>query len=832
MYKHKGGIVLKTTFRRLIALALTLCICAGLMIFPAQAASFSDVPSGHWAADYIDRLTDGGIIDGMGDGSYQPDGTLTRAQYIKLISSVVGTGQNADAPETADVAASHWAYAYVAEGFSRAILRESDLTNGNFRPDAPVDRQTAALWMVRALGVSYQSIEPGFTDVADDGSELSQALATSRKLGLIEGYPDGSFRPENTLTRAEAAAIICRMIDKKTEMEAPREATNTVEYREDVTVADSGAANRLVSDSDEYSVFENIDSSISQLQTGDVFVIESSDELPGGYSAKVKSISISGSRATIYKDELELGDVLTSIDIYQTGYADASSFENAELGEGVTLLPAEAELMDTIGSYKAKFEISRELAGGIELTGEIEVGIKATLDAEWRAVWDGLCAIDFDVDVDMSSTVGVTGELKKEIEIPLAEAINIKIGGGKLQSVAKLGLYMVISGKGEITVEVRRSESFGLGVGYEDWDFKTKFNTKSETEVDGSASITVTVGPRVQAKVTFLGDLMKMDASLSGGGMLKLNYKWLNLKEEDNFTEENNLFGEEFEITSNNEVSYHACTYCIDGKINPYCSLKLSFKLGKNKVSHSDSLELTPTKFHISSEDGFGQGDCDNYATISLQGEGEHDGRRVVYVDSVEELYAAIASDTEIRLANMVFDFGGGGLDISNLENLSIIGDTNSEFISLDYDDTVVSVFESKNILIKNVSIGHDPKVLESCSAGVVASTSSEVTLENCDIYGCGMYGLGGYYADYTLRDCVIRDCSYAATYVSDSTLSFENCDFLRNAYLYDGGALLAGFDSSMTLKNCAFEDNLNAFLADETVAVDEYGCTYSGNKF
>ena len=151
----------RQTWHRLFSVLLLLILALGGapgLVLPASALSFSDVAPEHWAYEDISLLTDTGIINGMGDGTYAPEETLTRGQYIKLVTSVMGCSAQNDGFTVTDVWAEHWVYPYMTEAFSRGILLQSDLSAGAFRPDEPVDRQTAALWMIRALGMVYENV--------------------------------------------------------------------------------------------------------------------------------------------------------------------------------------------------------------------------------------------------------------------------------------------------------------------------------------------------------------------------------------------------------------------------------------------------------------------------------------------------------------------------------------------------------------------------------------------------------------------------------------------------------------------------------------------------
>ncbi len=92
-----------------------------------------------------------GIINGMADGTYDPEGTITRGQFMKLLTALFGLSSDNPDISVTDVPSDYWVYPYLAEGFARGIITQDELDGGQFRPEEAVDRATMALWMVRAL---------------------------------------------------------------------------------------------------------------------------------------------------------------------------------------------------------------------------------------------------------------------------------------------------------------------------------------------------------------------------------------------------------------------------------------------------------------------------------------------------------------------------------------------------------------------------------------------------------------------------------------------------------------------------------------------------------
>lgn len=219
--------------KKVVAAAL---ILSSMTAVSASAAEFNDI-KGHWAEDVINELADKDIIHGVSDTEFNPDGTVTRAEFLKMALGTVGI---ADVPyrggECLDVTASDWYGGCVQSALDKGLIPENMIGNyaakitdgkviysGFFDGDKPIKREEMA-YMVYMLyqyscdeEESYNILTP--VDLQfDDVSQISQwALDGVRYAytnGLISGMDDDTFRPQQTATRAQAASIISRLLDK------------------------------------------------------------------------------------------------------------------------------------------------------------------------------------------------------------------------------------------------------------------------------------------------------------------------------------------------------------------------------------------------------------------------------------------------------------------------------------------------------------------------------------------------------------------------------------------------------------------------------------------
>jgi len=144
------------------------------------------------------------FIKGYPDGTVKPDGQLTRAELAQIIFNLYGTGTANEADYT-DVQEGYWAYNVI--GFCQAKGYMVGYPDGSFNPEATVTRAELGTAFVRIKNLEMTAEHP-FSDVGDHwGLEY---IGASFAGGMILGYPDGTFRPDNPVTRAEAVTMICR----------------------------------------------------------------------------------------------------------------------------------------------------------------------------------------------------------------------------------------------------------------------------------------------------------------------------------------------------------------------------------------------------------------------------------------------------------------------------------------------------------------------------------------------------------------------------------------------------------------------------------------------
>lgn len=171
---------------------------------------FDDLTPRHWAYHPVMRLVDSGVITGFPDHTYRPEQPVTRAEFLALTTRALPQLIRRSGWEGPDL--DHWAGEMFAIVASNGVITEDDYGPGfsRFILDDPISRDEAAMILVRAAGIPTQPGEsPPFTDRAR--IRHGAQVAAAARAGLINGFPDGTYRPFENLTRAQAATIVERL---------------------------------------------------------------------------------------------------------------------------------------------------------------------------------------------------------------------------------------------------------------------------------------------------------------------------------------------------------------------------------------------------------------------------------------------------------------------------------------------------------------------------------------------------------------------------------------------------------------------------------------------
>lgn len=173
----------------------------------SSGEAYTDI-SGHWGRECIEKLSAMGIISGYEDGSFRPDDYVTRAEFVKLIVSALNIPETSGS-SFSDVSETDWYYGYISAGAQRGIINGY---GSEFRPNDQIKREDAAVIIYRVMGIEAAAEAADYTDAADIADYAAEAVNALTAAGVLSGS-DGMFLPESGTTRAEAAAMIDRMLE-------------------------------------------------------------------------------------------------------------------------------------------------------------------------------------------------------------------------------------------------------------------------------------------------------------------------------------------------------------------------------------------------------------------------------------------------------------------------------------------------------------------------------------------------------------------------------------------------------------------------------------------
>lgn len=178
--------------------------------------TFEDI-QGHWAQSDIERLTNKLILNGSANGTFDPNRTVTRAEFVAMLVRALGLAEKPQLTSYSDVWPNEVWYAGAIGAASAAGLIEG-YADGSFRPDARITREQVAVMLARAaryageLPTKDASTLESFSDHAQVSDWAKGATADLLAAGMIEGVGKAAFAPQAFATRAQSTVLLNRML--------------------------------------------------------------------------------------------------------------------------------------------------------------------------------------------------------------------------------------------------------------------------------------------------------------------------------------------------------------------------------------------------------------------------------------------------------------------------------------------------------------------------------------------------------------------------------------------------------------------------------------------
>lgn len=206
--------------QRILSALLALCIVFSLVptALAEKADDFTDVSRSDWYYQFVDYVTSKGYFNGVADKTFAPAENMTRAMFVTVLFRFDGAKGDRSQSAFTDVAPGEWYTDAINWAAANRIV--DGVGNGKFAPNDPITRAQMCTMIERYLALYKKAWkvtlpETGSVSVmVDENAIPAYALAAVKQCqrhGLVNGFEDGTFRPNELSTRAQVAAVIYRM---------------------------------------------------------------------------------------------------------------------------------------------------------------------------------------------------------------------------------------------------------------------------------------------------------------------------------------------------------------------------------------------------------------------------------------------------------------------------------------------------------------------------------------------------------------------------------------------------------------------------------------------
>lgn len=165
---------------------------------------------GHWAQKNITSLVNRSIVSGYGDYTFRPNRSITRSEAIALIAKAFSL-KDTTSVNFEDLSSKHWAYSYIRQGVEAGII--AGYEDGTFRPDQAITRAEMTVMIAKALNLKGTQGSTPFIDI-NPNNWATPFIHEMKAKGYIAGYANGTFQPNGKATRAEYVTVLTVALDR------------------------------------------------------------------------------------------------------------------------------------------------------------------------------------------------------------------------------------------------------------------------------------------------------------------------------------------------------------------------------------------------------------------------------------------------------------------------------------------------------------------------------------------------------------------------------------------------------------------------------------------
>ncbi len=496
---------MRAKIKVLIAIGL-----AAVMILMFAGKSFAEPPDiqNHWAEKQISDWVERGYISGYPDGSFRPENSITRAEFITMVNS--SFGKNATSQVSfPDVSGGDWFAAEVAKALAAGYISGYD--DGAFRPNESIKRMEAAVIITKLLNLDI-SADTGvlnqFADYADFPQWSKDYIGAVVSSGYMSGYPDQTYQPEGYITRAEAVSTLDRALTAsvttvtydKMGTYGPANGIKTIDGSVNISAAGVTLQNTVITG----NLFL-----ADSIGDGDVtlknVIVQGNTVIKGGGSQSVVLENCSLPNITVGKEgvriaasgntsvsivRLETGATLLELSLSGPGFETVTVAELVPAGAEITLdgnfdnvnVAADAVSIDITGGTVTNLDIAEGAAGAvINIAAGAKVSI-LTLNAVVSVTGEGTVEtailnvsgstferepnnIKMGDDITVTTGAGGGGTLSATITISNIEATNtlgkFKFDTDTVTTIAELEGNIMADGVNAIDIAKRNSGENG-----------------------------------------------------------------------------------------------------------------------------------------------------------------------------------------------------------------------------------------------------------------------------------------------------------------------------------------------------------------------------------
>ncbi|MCH7320617.1 S-layer homology domain-containing protein [Solibacillus sp. MA9] len=548
----------QNTGRKFFATAATAALVASAIVPVASAAEFTDADQiASWAKEAVEALAAKEVITGNPDGSFNPAGTVTRAQAAKMFT--VALGLDTEGTENfADVKDGQWFQEYVVAVVNAGIV--NGMTATEFAPNGKLTREQAAKMIVEAYGLEGEADLSKFADAKSVSGKWSEGyLSTAVANGVINGKGD-KLAATDSISRQEFAVMLTRAIDAGTDnsaelLAAVEEATKALDEAvkalktevkvEEIEAAKAGvttaetaivtvetaleAAKEVVSEEQAAKVNEAIASAKKAVETTKAAIAKAEE---AAKDLNVESVTaINGS--TIQVKFTKAVKKETVIDTNGDVDADFTLVEDTATATPVTLTGKKAELSEdgkTLNVYVAsnlEGNYVLKIAKDVVLTADgkkalPEVKAKFSIKDTTRAAIEGVkneskYVFNINLTEPVTSTGNVTATLADGTSV-ISGATTLTNNGKTLQVTLVNNNNAVNAGK-EVTVTIPSLTDFAGNISVP----TTQTVTVSNSDVTAPKVVSTVATSATSVEVTF-DEAVTLDTTVTAGNFDKFKF--------------------------------------------------------------------------------------------------------------------------------------------------------------------------------------------------------------------------------------------------------------------------------------------------------------------